>query len=166
MFGAAAWLVEVICAHSSRINNDLQSTCWQACCATVVRKTTPECCATWSLQFFCLQKKTKAVNTSCQWPVMTISVNSEASEMMIQSYKVISGQPSSLCRTMKHLFLPSVFTLLSSCNRAAVSGWHMASSDWGQCLLALHCLCWKITPAQRSNVDKRKRRTVFNVAFL
>lgn len=50
----------------------------------------------------------------------------------------IHSQPFSLWRTMEHLFWPSVFTLSLGCDRAGVSGQHMASSDWKQIGMVLN----------------------------
>lgn len=117
----------------------------QAWSVTVMLETTPLCrpplllwvVGTWGWQ---------AVTTSRRWSEMTISVHSEASEMMTQRDKVswIMITPSqcfSLWRTMEDLFWPLVFTLSLGCDRAGVSGQHMASSDWKQIGLVL------ITPA-------------------
>ena len=70
---------------------------------------------------------------------------------------MIPRQPIGLCRTMEHLFLPSVFTLWQGCCVWPAYGLQWLRAGW---LLPLHCLCWKTkTPALLHSVDQTKERS-------
>lgn len=133
--GATGWLVAVVCVHSSRINTI-------PCSPHVDRRAVLLWCQRQHLYVVMPLESTALLFTggylwvkSCnhilplarddhQCPFRGLrNDDSEGQGVMIP------GQPFSLWRTMEHLFLPSVFTPSLGCDRAGVSGQHMASSD-------------------------------------
>lgn len=144
---STGWLLAVVCASSSRINTISYS-------SHVDRPTVPPWCERQHSVSLCLWSPPAllASGGTCGWKTETTSCQGAQAGHQRPSRGLRNDdsegqdvvnprQPISLWRTMEHLFLASAFTLLLfACDRAAVSGQHMA---WEQCPLPLHCLSLK-----------------------